>query len=146
MKGLFASAAVASLALSDLALLARGEDQPVPATSNVPGALTQSIHRDRRITLTLKAPDAGGVAVAVGDGQGIGPFPMTNDADGTWSVTTSPSVPGFHYYWFVASGVSVNDPATERYFGCGQETSGMGVPEAGADFYAITNVPYGEGV
>jgi hypothetical protein len=146
MKGLFASAAVASLALSDLAPFARGEDQPVPATSNVPGALTQSIHRDRRITLTLKAPDVGGVAVAVGDGQGIGPFPMTKDADGTWSVTTPPSVPGFHYYWFVASGVSVNDPATERYFGNGRETSRMGVPEAGEDFYAITNVPYGEGV
>jgi hypothetical protein len=145
MKGLFASAAVASLALSDLAPFARGEDQPVPATSNVPGALTQSIHRDRRTTLTLKAPDVGGVAVAVGDGQGIGPFPMTKDADGTWSVTTPPSVPGFHYYWFVASGVSVNDPATERYFGYGQETSRMGVPGAGADFYAITNVPYGEG-
>jgi hypothetical protein len=140
MTGIFASAAVASLALSDLAPLAR----PVPATSNVPGALTQSIHRDRRITLTLKAPDAGGVAV--GDGQGIGQFPMTKDADGTWSVRTPPSVPGFHYYWFVAGGVSVNDPAPERYFGCGQETSGMGVPEAGADFYAITKVPYGEGV
>jgi hypothetical protein len=36
--------------------------------------------------------------------------------------------------------------ASARYFGHGQETGGMGVPEAGADFYAITNVPYGEGV
>jgi hypothetical protein len=32
-------------------------------------------------------------------------------------------------------------------FGDGQGIgSGMGVPETGADFYAITNVPYGEGV
>jgi enterochelin esterase-like enzyme len=144
MKGLFASAAIASLALGQSAPSARAEDQSSPAASNVPGAQTPSIHPDRSITFTLKAPDAGIVQVAGGDGLGIGPFPMTKGADGTWSVTTPPSVPGFHYYWFVLDGVSVNDPASETYFGYGKETSGIEVPEAGADFYAITNVPHGE--
>ena len=69
---------------------------------------------------------------------------MTKGADGTWSVTTPPSVPGFHYYWFVLNGVAVNDPASETYFGYGKETSGIEVPETGADFYAIKNVPHGE--
>jgi enterochelin esterase family protein len=116
----------------------------VPAISNVPGAQAPRIHSDRRITFTLKAPDATNLQVAGGDGLGMGPFAMTKGTDGTWSVTTPPSVPGFHYYWFVLNGVAVNDPASETYFGYGKETSGIEVPEAGADYYAIQNVPHGE--
>jgi enterochelin esterase family protein len=120
------------------------EDQGMPAASNVPGAQTPRIHSDRRITFSLKAPDAASLQVAGGDGLGAGPFPMTKGTDGIWSVTTPPSVPGFHYYWFVLNGVAVNDPASETYIGYGKETSGIEVPEAGADFYAIQNVPHGE--
>jgi enterochelin esterase-like enzyme len=143
MKELFAIAAVTLLALT-LSAPTRAEDQGVPAASNVPGAQTPSIHSDRRITFSLKAPDAASLQVAGGDGLGMGPFPMTKGTDGIWSVTTPPSVPGFHYYWFVLNGVEVNDPASETYFGYGKETSGIEVPETGADFYAIRNVPHGE--
>jgi enterochelin esterase-like enzyme len=139
---------VAIVALGVLALgssgSTRAEDQAVPAASNVPGAQIPNIHPDRRITFSLKAPDAATLQVAGGDGLGMGPFPMTKGTDGTWSVTTPPSVPGFHYYWFVLNGVAVNDPASETYFGYGKETSGIEVPESGADFYAIQNVPHGE--
>jgi enterochelin esterase-like enzyme len=146
VKNRLASAAIALL-LPVLALAqfpTRAEEPAVPATSNVPGALTPSIDSQRRVTFALKAPDAAGVQVAGGDGLGPGPFPMTKGADGTWSVTTPPSVPGFHYYWFVLNGVAVNDPASETYFGYGKETSGVEVPEAGADYYAIQDVPHGE--
>jgi enterochelin esterase-like enzyme len=119
-------------------------DQSSPAASNVPGAPTPAIHPDRSITFTLKAPDAGSVLVAGGDGLGTGPFPMTKDAGGVWSVTTPPAVPGFHYYWFVLDGVSVNDPSSESYFGYGKETSGVEVPEPGAEYYAINLSPHGE--
>jgi enterochelin esterase family protein len=122
----------------------RADDRALPATSNVPGAELPSIHPDHSITFSLKAPNAASVQVAGGDGLGAGPFPMTKDDDGTWSVTTPPSVPGFHYYWFVLDGVSVNDPASETYFGYGKETSGIEVPEPGAEYYAIGNVPHGE--
>jgi enterochelin esterase-like enzyme len=143
MKYSFAMAVMALLSLG-LSASTRAEEQPVPAASNVPGALTPSIHSDRRITFSLKAPDATSLQVAGGDGLGMGPFPMKKGTDGTWSVTTPPSVPGFHYYWFVLNGVEVNDPASETYFGYGKETSGIEVPETGADFYAIQNVPHGE--
>jgi enterochelin esterase-like enzyme len=123
---------------------ARADDQGLPATSNVPGAELPSIHPDHGITFALKAPDAASVQVAGGDGLGAGPFPMTKADDGTWSVTTPASVPGFHYYWFVLDGVAVNDPASETFFGYGKETSGIEVPEAGAEYYAIGNVPHGE--
>jgi enterochelin esterase-like enzyme len=140
-----------ALAIAAMALLvfrlpapAQADDQGLPAASNVPGAPTPIIHSDGRLTFTLKAPDAASLQVAGGDGLGKGPFPMTKGADGTWSVTIPPSVPGFHYYWFVLNGVAVNDPASETYFGYGKETSGIEVPESGADFYAIQNVAHGE--
>jgi enterochelin esterase-like enzyme len=69
---------------------------------------------------------------------------MTKEAEGIWSVTTPPAVPGFHYYWFVLDGVAVNDPSSQSYFGYGKETSGVEVPEPGADYYAINDVPHGE--
>jgi enterochelin esterase-like enzyme len=143
VKDLFAIATMGLLAIAQ-SMPARAEEHPLPAASNVPGAQTPGIHSDRRITFSLKAPDATSVQVAGGDGLGTGPFPMTKGMDGTWSVTTPPSVPGFHYYWFVLNGVAVNDPASETYFGYGKETSGIEVPETGADFYAIKNVPHGE--
>jgi enterochelin esterase-like enzyme len=144
VKHLALSVALVLLALGRSAPAARAADQPSPAASNVPGAPTPSIHPDRSITFTLKAPDARTVQVAGGDGLGTGPFPMTHDPEGIWSVTTPPAVPGFHYYWFVLDGVSVNDPSSESYFGYGKETSGVEVPEPGADYYAITDVPHGE--
>jgi len=103
-----------------------------------------TIHPDRRITFTIKAPEARNVTVAGGDGLGSGPFTMTKGADGLWSVTTPPAVPGFHYYWFVVDGVQVNDPASETFFGYGKPTGGLDVPEAGAGYYAIKDVPHGE--
>jgi enterochelin esterase-like enzyme len=127
-----------------LAMNAGAADQSWPATSNVPGAPTPRIHADRRITFTLEAPDARTVEVAGGDGLGTGPFPMTKDPEGNWSVTTPPAVPGFHYYWFVLDGVPVNDRSSESYFGYGKETSAVEVPEPGADYYAIADVPHGE--
>jgi enterochelin esterase-like enzyme len=138
------SAALILVALGQSAPTARAADQSSPASSNVPGAPTPIIHPDLRITFTLKAPDARSVQVAGGDGLGTGPFPMTRDAEGIWRVTTPPAVPGFHYYWFVLDGVSVNDPSSRSYFGYGKETSGVEVPEPGADYYAITDVPHGE--
>jgi enterochelin esterase-like enzyme len=149
VKNCFAGAAIALAVLVPALSLAQAMptsavDLAVPAASNVPGAQTPAIHSDRRITFALKAPDAASVQVAGGDGLGQGPFPMTKGTDGVWAVTTPPSVPGFHYYWFVLDGVAVNDPASETYFGYGKETTGVEVPEAGADYYAIQNVPHGE--
>src|SRR5258708_21523466 len=131
MKDLFAGAAIVLLALGHSALPARAEDQSTPAASNVPGAQSPSINPDLSIAFALKAPDANSVLVAGGDGLGKGPFPMTKGVDGTWSATTPPSVPGFHYYWFVLNGVSVNDPASNTYYGYGEETSGIQVAAAG---------------
>ena len=132
MKQSSIGATLLLLAQALLATLAYGAEQP------------PVVHPDRKITFTLRAPEARTVAVAGGDGLGTSPFPMTKGADGVWSVTTPPAVPGFHYYWFVLDGVQVNDPASETFFGYGKPTSGLEVPDPAGDFYAIKDVPHGE--
>jgi len=111
--------------------------------TTLPGADGPTIQPDRTITFKLNAPQARAVQVEGGDGLGAGPFKMTRGADGLWTVTTPPAVPGFHYYWFMLDGVRVNDPASRTYIGYNLETSGIEVPEAGADYYAISDVPHG---
>lgn len=144
MKRMVFMTALAGLAFG--APMSRGQaakNSSLPS-SNVPNANSPEIHADRSITFTLKAPDARKVHVEGGDGLGSGPFEMSKSTDGVWSVTTPPVVPGFHYYWFVLDGVPVNDPGSETYFGYGRETSGIEIPEDGANYYLVKNVPHGE--
>ncbi len=115
-----------------------------PASSNVLFATSPQVYPDRSVSFSLKAPDAREVQVAGGDGLGKGPFPMKRGADDVWTVTIPPAVPGFHYYWFVVDGLQVNDPGSQTYFGYGRETGGIEIPETGADYYAIHDVPHGE--
>lgn len=118
--------------------------QGVPATTNVLGAESPQVLPDHRVMFSLKAPDAKSVKVDGGSGLGAVPFSLTKGSDGVWTLTTAPVVPGFHYYWFSVDGVQVNDPGSETYFGYGKETSGIEVPEEGADYYAIRDVPHGQ--
>jgi enterochelin esterase family protein len=117
---------------------------PLLPQTNVPGADNPFILSDGAIHFELKAPQAGSVQLAGGDGLGKGPFPLTKDASGVWSTTLAAPVPGFHYYWFVVDGVEANDPGSQAFFGYGRPTSGIEVPESGADYYAIKDVPHGE--
>ena len=118
-----------------------------PASSNVRGAEYPRIHPDLRVSFRVEAPAAQRVQVQPGgdaNGLGEGPFDMSRDEAGVWTVTIPPAVPGFHYYWLLIDGVAANDPSSETYFGYGRPTSGIEVPEAGADYYAIQDVPHGE--
>lgn len=116
-----------------------------PAASNVGNAEYPRIASDLRVTFRLKAPNAKQVKLEGGAGLVKEPVEMTRGEDGTWTVTTPPAVPGFHYYWFTVDGLRVNDPSSYAWFGWARETSGIEVPEAGVDFYdAKTDVPHGE--
>lgn len=94
------------LLLAAQALFAQPGGEATPATSNVPGAHSPSIHRDGRVTFTLAAPQMSSLQVAGGDGLGRGPLTMKKEPGGNWSVTIPPPVPGFHYYWFVLNGAA----------------------------------------
>jgi enterochelin esterase-like enzyme len=129
---------------ASVCVLGAAEDSE-PAPSNVRGATYPRIHSDGRVTFRLKAPDARSVALHPGgDGLGKADIPMAKGDDGFWSVTTPPAVPGFHYYWFIVDGTIVADPSSETYFGWARQTSGVEVPEKGADFYLPKDVPHGD--
>jgi enterochelin esterase-like enzyme len=129
------------------ALCCAQADDSQPAATNVRGAAYPRIHADLRVTFNFKASDAKKVQLQPGgddNGLGKGPIDMTRGQDGTWTVTTPPAVPGFHYYWFLVDGVIVNDPGSDTFFGYGRESGGVDVPEKGVDFYAARDVPHGD--
>ena len=114
-------------------------DDSQPAASNIAGQSYPRIHADLRATFRLKAPEAQKVRVHVDKD-----YDLQRDDQGVWSVTTTPLVPGFHYYWFIVDGVNVCDPASETFYGTGRQASGIEVPSKGEDFYEIKEVPHGE--
>ena len=122
-------------------------DDSKPASSNVMNAQYPRVHPDGRVTFRLTAPVAQKVQLQPGgadNGLGKGPIDMTRDDKGVWSITVPPAVPGFHYYWFLVDGLIVNDTGSETFFGWGRESSGVEVPEPGADYYEPRSVPHGE--
>jgi enterochelin esterase-like enzyme len=110
-----------------------------PASSNIPGAEYPRVYDDLRVTFQLRAPDAKKVQVRLGQ-----TYDMTRSEDGTWSVTTPPLVPGFHYYQLIVDGVSMNDPGSHAFYGTSKDASGIEVPEKGVDYYSYKDVPHGE--
>ena len=112
-----------------------------PASSNVWGAQYPRVDADGRVQLRLEAPDADSVRANFWSGPKLD---MTKGADGVWTITTPPIVPGFHYYTFVVDGIEANDYGSRAYFGGNRFVSAVEVPEAGADYYAIQDVPHGQ--
>jgi enterochelin esterase-like enzyme len=117
------------------------------APTNLPGNDFPRIHPDLSVTFCIPLPSATSVQLMPGgdeNGLGKGPFEMQKDDHGNWWVTIPPGVPGFHYYWLLVDGVAVNDPTSDTFAGYGKPTSGIDVPERGADYYTIQDVPHGE--
>jgi enterochelin esterase family protein len=105
----------------------------------VTGADYPKVRADLSVTFQVKAPDAKKVQVDLGK-----LWDMERDSEGVWSVTIAPQVPGFHYYYLVIDGVRVSDPASDSFYGVGKHSSGIEIPEAGADYSEIKDVPHGQ--
>ena len=69
---------------------------------------------------------------------------MEKQADGFWTVTTPPLVPGLHYYTVNIDGAEVSDPGSQAYFGGSRFASAVEVPEPGSTYYSIQDVPHGQ--
>lgn len=119
---------------------AQSADDSKPAPTNVMGSEYPRVDSQDRVTFQLKAPDAQKVQVSIYHDR----FDMTQGTDGVWSVTTSPLVPGFHYYSLVVDGVAINDPGSHTFYGTGKDSSGIEVPEKGVDYYSLKDVPHGD--
>src|ERR1051325_11616141 len=77
-----------------------------PATTNVWGAEFPRVDSTGRVQLRVKAPDATKVRVNFWSGPKAD---MAKQADGFWTITTPPLVPGLHYYTFIIDGAEVSD-------------------------------------
>ncbi len=115
------------------------ETDTQPASTNINRNGYPKITSDLRVIFQVNAPTAQKVQIDLGK-----VYEMTRSAQGVWTVTTEPQVPGFHYYNLVIDGVSVADPASESFFGVNKMSSGIEIPEKGVDFYTVQNVPHGQ--
>lgn len=130
---------IAAMTSASAAVPAEG----IPASTNIPEAVYPCVDASSRATFRIHAPEAKDVKVDICGKK----YDMTRDAGGNWMVTTDPLVVGFHYYFLVIDGVSVIDPATEAFFGCGKMSGGIEIPESteAAAYYTFNkDVPHGQ--
>jgi enterochelin esterase family protein len=112
-----------------------------PAETNVWDAEYPRVDGAGRVQIRIKAPEATTVRVNFWSGP---KEPMQKQADGLWTITTPPLVPGLHYYTLVIDGAEVADPGSHAFFGGGKHASAVEVPEPGSTYYSIQNVPHGQ--
>lgn len=133
-------ASVLPLFLFAASCLAQGTSTSQPASTNVWGAEYPQVDTQGRATFHFKAPDANKVQI---DFWGNPHQGMTKQPDGTWTLTTQPLVPGFHYYSLIIDGATVSDPGSHTFFGGGRDASGIEIPESGSTYYLPQDVPHG---
>ena len=112
-----------------------------PASTNVWGAEYPRVDGAGRVQLRVKAPDAARVKVNFWSGPKLD---MDKQADGFWTVTTPPLVPGLHYYTLLIDGADVSDTNSHAFFGGSKDASMIEVPEPGSTYYSIQDVPHGQ--
>ena len=95
---------------------------------------------DNSVMFRVNAPQAQNVQI---DLCGM-KYDMQKSDDGVWMVTSKPQVPGFHYYSLVIDGVSVSDPASQTFYGCGRWSSAIEIKEEGTADFEVQDVPRGE--
>lgn len=111
----------------------------MPAATNVRNAAYPQILPDHRVIFKVKAPLANSVQIDLGK-----KYDLIKQADGQWMVTTDSIGEGFHYYSLLIDGLAVADPSSESFYGMGRMASGIEIPFAKGDYYAVKNVPHGD--
>lgn len=112
-----------------------------PASTNVWGAEYPRIDGAGRVQVRVQAPDATSAKLNFWNGPKIA---LEKQADGFWIATTDPLVPGFHYYTVIVDGAEVSDPGSHAFFGGNRHASAVEIPEPGATYYSIQDVPHGQ--
>ena len=95
--------------------------------------------KDNSVMFRVNAPQAQLVQIDLGGKK----YDMQKGEGGSWTVTTSPQVPGYHYYSLVVDGVSTADPASQTFYGCSRWSSAIEIKEAGMDVFEVQDVKHG---
>jgi predicted esterase len=139
---LLATSIMSSINFAQAQQLAIVEDFK-PSVLNQPQQEYPMVNSQGYARFKIVAPAADSVRVSLGLG-GRGGTKLTKAEDGTWMGTTDgPMDEGFHYYNVKIDGGKFNDPGTLNYYGSVRWESGIEIPAADQDFYALKNVPHG---
>ena len=132
---------VCALALFAGTSVAQDASHFQPAETNVWGAEYPRIDATGRVQVRIKAPEATKVKLNFWSGPKVD---MEKQADGFWTMTTTPLVPGLHYYVINVDGIDASDPGSRAFFGGSRYVSAIEIPEPGSTYYSIQNVPQGQ--
>ena len=128
------------LLLAALSLSAQVREDFKPATTNQPNHPYPMVNSQRVVRAQITAPNANSVKLDIGGVK----YEMVKNSEGVWTGDSAPQDEGFHYYQLEIDGASVPDPGSLYYYGASRWGSGIDVPAADQDFYALKNVPHGE--
>ena len=95
------------------------------------------VNSEGRVRVRVEAPEASRVLLDIGGVK----YELVNDGNGVWTGESAPQDEGFHYYQLNIDGASVPDPGSLYFYGAGRWGSGIEIPAADEDFYALKNVP-----
>lgn len=109
------------------------------ASTNIRSAKYPQVLPDNRVLFRIKAPDAQKMQIDLGK-----KYDMAKDTGGYWQVITDSIGEGFHYYSLLIDDIPVADPASESFYGMGRMASGIEIPFAAGNYYAVKDVPHGD--
>lgn len=108
-----------------------------------PPVMSPDVATDGNVTFRLSAPNAQSVRVAGGDIPNINSRgTMTKGADGVWSVTIGPLVPGAYRYNFSVDGITTVDPRNSAVSESLSSVSSL-VVVPGSEYFDTKEVPHG---
>ena len=111
-----------------------------PSALNQPGRMFPAVDAERRVRVRIEAPEAQNVLLDIGGVR----YPLAREAEGgAWVGDSAPQDEGFHYYQLHIDGARVPDPGSLYFYGSSRWGSGVEVPAADRDIYALKNVPHG---
>ena len=128
------------MSLCALNAAAQVKEDFVSSPNNQPGKEYPMVNSERCVRVKVKAPEAQSVKLDIGGVK----YDLVKDADGFWTGESAPQDEGFHYYQLNIDGADVPDPSSLYYYGASRWGSGIDVPAADQDFYAVKNVPQGQ--
>jgi enterochelin esterase-like enzyme len=110
-----------------------------PSSVNQPGKQYPQVNSERCVRASISAPEAKKVQLDIGGVK----YDLVRDEKGVWTGESAPQDEGFHYYQLNIDGASVPDPGTRFFYGAGRWGSGIEIPAADGNFYALKDVPHG---
>src|SRR3954463_9870718 len=141
MKGSTMKHAAWMLAVMAGSVFAQAPADFQPAQTNVWDSEYPRVDGAGRVQIRIKAADAAKVKLNFWSGPKVD---MEKQADGFWSYTTPPMVPGLHYYVINVDAADLSDPGSRAFFGGSRFVSAVEVPEPGSTYYSIQDVPHGQ--